>query len=384
MKRINPFERDNPYLLLTSVYPFIIGHTAEAFQKARTILKISCLLHNEITLPGSLAIENIFIRDLLLQNEEFLKNGNLILDLRSSCKSFSDLMSEKNIENPYIAIAANHFDSICKSTISFDASNTTNQFKTDLIGYLRHFISVSRKNEVKEKLQLSLKTIEDWPSFLTLENAKTALSGTYLTTKLHNIATMLYCKAGAEVTNSQPLLTENIWLSSLVNSSTPCKINENHSLRYLADSAVMEFFAIRNDAIDKLSAEEIIEIRSEPLTLSYIKELDSSIEESKKIYESNGIINANIAREAKKISEIIIGRIYQKCSREKKSNSRENKVIHLIEEAGGVVVPGISTAKKGLTSLSRTMAKKFNLPLLEYTTTPISTYVSRFQNKIIG
>lgn len=371
-------------MLLTSVYPFIAGHNAEAFQKASTILKISCLLHDEITLPGSLAIENIFIRDLLLQNDAFLKNGNLILDLRSSCNSFSDLMSEKNIENRSTEIAAEHFDTICKSTISFDAPNTTNQFKTDIIKYLKYFISASRKNKVKEKLQQSLEMIGNWPSFLTLEDAKTALRGTYLTPKLHNIAILLYCKAGADVTNSQPLLTEKIWLSSIVNNSAPYATNENHSLRYLADSAVMEFFAIRNDAIDKLSAEEIIEIRKEPLTRSYIKELDNSIEESKKTYEASGIISAGIAKDTQKISETLRNRIYEKCSREKKTSSRENKIIHLIEEAGGAVVPGISTAKKGLTKLSRTMAKKYNLPILEYTTTPISTYVSRFQKKIVG
>ena len=180
MKRIDPFERIHPYLLLTSVYPFVIGHTDESFRKARTILKISCLLHDEVTLPGSLAIENIFIRDLLLQNEEFIKNGNLILDLRSSCKSFTDLMSEKNIEDPCVAIAANRFDNICKTTISFDAINTTTQFRNNLIEYLIYFISVSRKNEVKEKLQQSLVTIENWTSFLTLENAKKTVSGTYL------------------------------------------------------------------------------------------------------------------------------------------------------------------------------------------------------------
>ena len=156
MKRIDPFERIHPYLLLTSVYPFVIGHTDESFRKARTILKISCLLHDEVTLPGSLAIENIFIRDLLLQNEEFIKNGNLILDLRSSCKSFTDLMSEKNIEDPCVAIAANRFDNICKTTISFDAINTTTQFRNNLIEYNIPYTKLKLEKEESRCCRMSM------------------------------------------------------------------------------------------------------------------------------------------------------------------------------------------------------------------------------------
>jgi hypothetical protein len=384
MKRINPFIREKPYLLLTSIYPFIIGNSANAFQEARIILKASCLLHEKTTIPGSLAIENPFIRDLLLENEEFIKQGNLMLDLRSTCNSFSDLINEKAINNPYIEIAANHFDNICKSSLSFDAPETSNQFKDDLRKYLLHFINISRKQEVKEQLSSSLLVIENKTGFLTLEGAKKALEGTYLSSRLKNIAIMLYCKAGADVTNSQPLLTENIWASSLIHKTTIPDIHRSHSLRYIADAAVMEYFAIRNEAIDKLSPEEILDIRNEPLTSQYIKELDKSIEESKKIFEQKGYIGNKVAKDTKKLSKIIRDKIHEKCSGEQKRVFRENKVKYAIEEAGGVVVPFISTAKKGITRLSRTMAKKYKISLLDYTTSPLSTYVSRFQKKIIG
>lgn len=387
MKRINPFLREKPYLLLTSIYPFVIGNSEKAFKEARVILKIACLLNEQNTVPGSLSIESNFVRRLLLSNDDFIKEGNLILDLRSSCNSFSELLKEKAglIDIHDVRIAANHFDKICKTTISFNAPETSNQLKGNIKYYLNYFISKAKKQEVKDTLHKSLEEIDSVKGFLSLEMAKKILEGSYLSTRLKNIATMLYCKAGADVTNSLPLLTNNIWEASFIRHKTEPETNQNYNLRNIANASVLEFFAIRNDAIDKLEPKEIIDIRNEPLTSQYINELDAVIKESKKIIEEQEEpIAKKYSKQLKDLSVAIQNRIYEKCKQERKRVSKEAKVIHTIEEVAGLVIPFIGTAKKGITSLSQTIAKKYDIAWLDYSTTPLSTYVAKYRDKVIG
>src|SRR3954464_3622176 len=97
-------------ILMSSIYPFISGGGIDAHRRARATLKVDCLLHERATIPGSLAVGDPFIRALVVSHLEFVRSGDLVLDLREECGTFSALAAERYPGSADAARAAERFD----------------------------------------------------------------------------------------------------------------------------------------------------------------------------------------------------------------------------------------------------------------------------------
>jgi len=355
--------------------------------QARVNLKLICLLHDSVTLPGSLAIEDSFVRVLLTQLLPFVNSGILKLDLRSSCNSFNDLAAQKFPDEPpiYVSRMAELLDKTCKETLLFDANNASQQYINELSIVLDSFHAKSRRRTVESEIEKAINRLSEADGVLTLQEALELLQNTYLDKKFKALAKLLYSTIGAKVTNSQAVIPSRLWQDALSISNKLLVSTLNATPRQLADNAVMDYFSVDSQAVDKLGALDIIELKQEPLTNRYIKELDNAIEAATDSLGSDGRIEADIVGLAEDRAEEIRKAIHARCQRERRNLKLESYLFGAVDEAGGFFggLVGIGPIKKGLTILSRKMAKKNKrMEWLDYTSAPLVTYVSRYRDFI--
>lgn len=376
----------HPPLRLSSAYPFISGTSKSAFQNARITLKLSCLLHDRVTLPTSLVVKNPFLRTLIIENTDFLRSGSLLLDMRETSGSLRNhIVSKYGSEAcPDDLAVAEFLESESSAVMLYDESKAAVKVKTYVLSALRAFRERARKAAVQHNVDIAIRAVESLNDVPTLEQTEDILNGTYLSSQMRKVAHFIYCAVGAEITNGVPLITNGLWEAANISAAKVAHIGFGTTgYREVADAAVMDYFAVRRDAIDRLNALDIIELRSEPLTHRYIAELDATISEANDAFKATGDVPLSLAKESRQLASQIEKRIITRCQAERRRDSRDSKVLSVIDEVGGAFIPFVATAKKGMAKMARTIARKTGAGWIDYTTTPISTHVTRFHTKVL-
>jgi len=386
MQHRDPHTFDRPLLLLSDVYPFISGDDEAAFRRARITMKLACLLHEKSTLAGSMVLEKPFLRNLVLSQQGFLKSGALVLDLRDECQSFNRLADIKfgpSVPDD-LRRAADILDSVCKEVVIFSPSTTSHQYVSELRECLVDLHRRARCPNVRSSLEKGIERLDTLSGTLRYEDAAKLVDDTYIRRKVGNLAKLLYATIGARVTHSVPLLPVSVWRAADTSWVENRGEMSDRTDRVIADGAVMEYFAVDAMAIDRLSPEEIVDLRNEPLTSAYIRELDEASEQGRREFETRGCADRELVSLVKERQELIRQQVYKRCESERRHQGREGKIIHVVEEVGGTVVPFVATGKKVLAKLARTAASRHErLAWLDYTTTPISAYVTRHQERLM-
>lgn len=386
MKLIYPETLSHPPLRLSSAYPFISGTSKSAFQNARISLKLSCLLHDRVTLPTSLVVKNPFLRTLIVENTDFLRSGSLLLDMRATSGSLRNhIVSKYGSEaRPDDIAIAEFLESESSAAMLYDESKAAGKVKTYVLAALRAFRERARKAAIQHQVDIVIRAVESLNGVPTLEQTADILNGSYLSSQMRKVAHFIYCAVGAEITNGVPLITSELWEAANISAPKIAYIGlGNTGYRDVADAAVMDYFAVRRDAIDRLNASDIIELRSEPLTHRYIAELDAAISEANDAFSATGAVPTSLTQDSTQLASEIEKRIIARCQAERRRDSRDSKVLYVIDEVGGAFIPFVATAKKGMAKLARTTARRTGAGWIDYTTTPISTHVTRFHTKVV-
>ncbi len=395
MRRIDPFSLPNPGLLPCNVYPFICGTGEDSYAIARASLKLCSLLHESIHLPGSVALQDPFVQALMIELAPFLENGQLRLDLRSSCASFSDLVSVKYSGSApdEISRMAAFLDTKCKAALSFDAANTATGYSEDMIKVAREALQRARSQEVIAALNRAISFLHDRGPNLSIDTASSLMMGTRLHSRFRAVAKLFYSIHGAKVTNSDPIIPLQLWQTSfplIRHTHFPDEFGPKLPLGTdleLANDVVMDYFSIEASHIDKLNAHQIIELKSEPMTERYIRELNDAIRQATlAIQREEGI--TDITRLARDRANLIRRSVQAKCKNEEKRIHRESWIFGTASEIGGLAsdyVAGTGFIRSGLTTLARRLARKHKtLAWLDYTSAPLITHVSRLRGYIFN
>ena len=386
MKVLYPETLTHPPLRLSSAYPFVSGTGKSAFQNARITLKLSCLLHDHVTLPTSLVVKNPFLRTLIIENTDFLRSGSLLLDIRETSGSLRNHIVAKygSEARPDDLATAEFLESKSLVAMLYDESKAAVKVKTYVLEALRAFRKHARKVAVQNNVDIAINAVESLNDVPTLDQTANILDGTYLSSQMRKVAHFIYCAVGAEITNGVPLITDGLWEAANISDVKISHIGLGATeYRGVADAAVMDYFAVQRDAIDRLNASDIIELRAEPLTHHYITELDAAISEANDAFKKKGIIPQSLAKQSKQLVSEIENRIIARCQTERQCNSRDSKILHVINEIGGAFIPFVTTAKEGMAKIARTIARKTGSGWIDYTTTPIITHVTRFHDKVL-
>lgn len=394
LHKVDPFATAVQPLLPCDVYPFVAGKTPLSFAKARTKLKLSCLLHDRLTIPGSLALQDPFVRGLSMELLPFIKSGQLCLDLRSSCHSFNDLAVQKHEELvPHATkTMADILDATCPQVISFDEKSTSSNYSAQLASVTNTLLMRTKSSSVAKKLESAIETLNKSPQAITLDIATSLMKGTYLGPRFSAVAKLLYSLEGARVTNANPIVPAELWAqafptrASLVPESIPNPGRQLESDRLQANDIVFDYFSIDAAHIDRLTAEEILELKHEPMTSRYIRELDLAIGEAASQIRSGSPFDdaLEMARDRAKYIELITR---QRCEREKRLRKREAWFTASVDEIGGATADliGVSLVRKGLAKLARRVARNNkSLAWVDYTTAPLFAHVSRFHESVSG
>jgi hypothetical protein len=394
VKRINPFDSSQPYLLPCNVYPFICGSGQREYVLARTNLKLCCLLHDNVHFPGSIAVENPFVRDLALDIMPFLEAGTVKLDLRSSCTSFSELVRTKFDERaaPQAVRMAELLDARCPSVLFFDARDTAASYAKELGEVVRILRRRARDPSVVSHLDRASDFLLATRSSLPLVDVEGLLKGTHLNHRFATIARVLYSLHGARVTNSEAVLPDSIWNKAFPRGTKDVDISARKltpkasSDLQFANEVVMDYFAVDAGHIDKLSATAILDLKREPLTNRYIRELNDAVSEASR--QSRKQEDFTDTFELIRDRAVLIRSVVRnRCESERRALKRESLVLGATDEVGGIAggLFGLSFLRKGYVSLARRLARKHHqLAFLDYTSTPLVTHVSRFQQLLAG
>lgn len=381
MERIDPFKSDKEFILPCSIYPFFCRETQDSFSKGQILLKTACLLHDKITLPGSVLVESEFLTGLLAINNAFIKEEIVIIDLRSGCNSFSDLIKTKydNQITEDLKRRAEFFDSIITKTIIFDPIDTSNLFREKVKDFILASKSRARNKRILNELNYAYEEISSSKYMFNLNFVRSLRFKTYFKNEIWKAARVLYSVIGAAVTNSDAMLPKP-YLSLLDKFSEDFRIPSTGDVSPLeaGHSAVLSYFSINSEAIDKLSASEIIEFKNENPMRMLLKELDSIIMEAENNYKKNRFINSSLESKCKRIASEISKLVYQRCEKEKKRLKIEKTVLHFLEEGAGKVIPFLSSIKKGIIWIGRRLSRKKHLRWLEKTSAPLHYYANEF------
>jgi len=394
MIHIDPFSGSFRHLLPCDIYPFLSGGGENNYARARTSLKLSCLMHEFVHLPGSFVLEDQFVGALALEVLPFIESGDIKLDLRNNCGSYSHLAYIKYGGKPPVNIEkmALLLDNTCKSALSFDPLSTSFQFSSLLGDFAKHLLGNVTDENLSLKIEEAIKGIEANKFSLTLSLAESYMKDTILYPRFRAATHLYYSIVGARVTNSEPIIPFHLLESTMIDdgkvitkgTDPRIMLDARQSSRNFSNNVVMDYFTIDSNLIDKLDARTLLDFKREPMTSWYIRELDEATtkilaigSEEKEIKDAHSL--------AKDRATLIQAGFRKKCSRLKKKREKEEKVLLFLEEVGGTLgnLSFVGPLKSGVTKLARYLAKKEpRLAWLDYSSSPIITYVSRFRDLI--
>jgi hypothetical protein len=380
--------------LLASMYSFIREPTSLGTMSAAS-LKLECMIQTECTLPATLALEDVELRRLLKENVWLLKSEALTICLRNTAKSLNELVLEKYGQNAEFSLreTADFLDENCASVLQFDPNNASSAYKSHLMDCLSTFQQRAASKSERLLLDRLLNRLDknDAPSFADAINLQTGIKRTDL--KIEAAAKFWYCVSGSEAVNGTAHVPFDLWEQANqyvgIDHIDPTLATESSELS-VAHFAVLEHFAINAIAFDRLSALDIVEMRTEGATKKMLAELQEIVEKAQReILEECGA-SAYTMEHIVDCRTRITEEVRKRClAQAKRSGPAEYSMMGLEEGLSfgastlDFVVPGIGFLRKGLLRVGRILSRKSaKLSTLDFTISPIQTYVSRIQARV--
>jgi hypothetical protein len=379
MQRIDPYQSGHRYLRPLAIYPDGRSGGISNPVSARSDLKLAALLYDNLTLPASTSIQVPALRSILLQLGPLLENSLIVLSMRSSVPSFSDLVDAKS-DLPDVEIrkhAANFFDHICPSTLRFDPSAASENFATALKKRMQGDLELARFAHISEKIGEFLSSDEISKPF---EQVINTFSGHSYRARFHAHCKIAYSIAGATNANSDVILPKSLISHSVRDISLDKGSRRDKNLED-AHSALLDYFSLDSRILHKIDAFDILELRNSSLFARLIVELREGITEAEELGRT-GFLDDRKMQIQRAIS--------QKAEKELRRKERLALASAAGEDVatigGGLLVGALgfvpmNLVKEGVSRLIKISKKNQSLSrLIGIDSTPMQSYVSELQD----
>jgi hypothetical protein len=369
-------------VLLSSIYPFISGD--QSYLHARLQLKTASLLHGRVAIAATVLMKSKLLCQLVHECGAFVKEKVLQLDVREgfdSLYSFSkhDQFSQYKQLLPYI----DAIDDLLPALIRYKAAPVARQYVVMLRDYIGVYRARARATKVIDILDRALARLDAAGDTFTVEEASVLCDGCYLSDRFAQVARVLYCIIGGQVIDASPSFPEGAWRR--LDDRVPILdlSNLNAALIESADQFVLEWFSLDPSTIDRLTAEEILELRGQVSTEQYL----TALREAVRVVEASvkaGTVPASVANEALQLQNALKARVYERCNRDTKKSKIEQHLIGGFDEAGGLGMDGSGLLRKAGVRIGSAIARRAGARILEKTTTPITAYIGNLSAKARG
>jgi len=297
MEFIDPATQPGERVVLAGLYPLLSVSSSYDMSGSSAVLKAECLVQDVCTVPGSMVIESPALQKLVLDNQELLSSGILVLDLRNSAKSFSDLIQQKyaNSASDDMRKTAELLDQTCSRVLHYSAEVTSDAYKNHMTGYLSRLMDISQTGLEKKAIAKLIETIRRQKSYLRYRDAaelKTNISR--LDERISAAARFFYCACGGEVLHATVQVPQDLYavvhLGSSVSQINPSAITAATDLG-VAHNAILEHFAIQQAALRRLKLKDILELRADGATRRTVSRLRNIVSEVHSKFEADGQIS---------------------------------------------------------------------------------------------
>lgn len=396
MRFIDPAFDPQGRMVLAGLYPFVRDVGSYDYKSASALLKTECLLQRECTIPGSMALENEIVRNMIKEHSELVRSGVFVLDLRNTAKSFNDLTIDKfgSKAPDEIKEMADYLDDICPSVIHFDPSANSDVYKDLMRSFL---IRLSERQSSGHAINLVMKlvdAIDRHAGFLSFSDTASLKSNIEaIDDQVLAAAKYYYCVCGGDFVQGSVQVPQSLWdkvhlTKGVVQIKTSESVGQSDLSR--AHHAVLEHFAVQLDALYRLTNEDILELRSEGATRRTIDQLHKIIEEARLSFDAEGSISELSLEELNEYQRELTTSIQKQCEKQARRASPLGLAgmgaDEIVAAGAGVLESGIplaGIARKGLMHTGKVLSRKFpKAKHADITLTPIHTYVTRLQTRI--
>ena len=360
-------------------------------------LKLECLVQDSCTLPGSILLKDKPLATMVQNNEELLKAGILRPDLRSSVSSFSELSAiiDDSYDREFAARYSSFLDKAVSKPIAFDANENTSVYKNSMLAFLRRRAQRSRIPRIQEKLSQLVEIVDGHTESFSYEIASKLKTGHSSTDREILLASKyFYCISGAEFIGGIAQIPEPILrgIKSVPRIETNSFGGKDSRMLSYAHEAVMDYFGIKIDVLDRLTDRDIIQLRSDGATQNAIKQLRNEVSLASKTFSENTGTFGHFS-DLKEARKELASRIAEYCERQARRSSRaelgaigaEDIVEYGAERLVDDALPFANTLKSSVLWTGRKLSRiNPKLKRMDISIYPMHTYIRRLQDRISG
>jgi hypothetical protein len=396
MEFVEPAKQGSRPVVLAGLYPFLHDTGAYDRDAALASLKAECIIQPECTIPGSMVLEEPTLRKLVTDNIELVKAGALVLDLRKTVKSFTELVEEKYGKSglPEMRKMAEFLDEICPRVLHFDPTQSSDDYKKYLITFLSELAETVETGLEKKSIFQLVEKLERQGHHLTYQEAMNLRTNiAKVDRRIEAAAKFFYCACGGETLNAIVQVPQELFqvvhADRSVAQISPAEITGATDLS-VAHHAILDHFAVQLGAMRRLTSDDVLELRSDGATRQAVDQVKGIIAEVNVDLEQDRNISAAslaaLAEYQRKIGERVRAQCLKQAKRKGYSELVGVGVEQAIEvgtELLGHAVPGLGLLRRGGLYLGRVISRKSSkMKRADLTTTPIETYARRVQTRI--
>jgi hypothetical protein len=398
MDFIDPLQGSRERVVLAGLYPFLHAGGTYDTTLAGSLLKAECLVQPECSIPGSMVLEEPSLRTLCLRNADLIRAGTLVLDLRSTVKSFRALALEKfgKDASDEIRKTADYLDEICPKVLAFNPTDSSARYTVKLREFL---IDIHEKSDTGLEKKATDRLIDNLlrrNELLSLNDAlrlKTNIAK--IDRKIEAAAKFFYCVSPVDSLNSFVQLPEKLWHD--VNSErehvyVPSRDAKGYNDLSVAHRAVLRHFAVAIDALSRLTAEDVVELRSDGATRRAIEQMRTVVDDVHRRFAAGDEQQPETVAVMQAIEDEIAALVQDKAlAQARRAGAGEAGGMAADEIASQIVsiahqgIPGAGLVRPLVLRLGRVLSRK--VPAASWadlTLSPLQLYVSRLQQRIAG
>lgn len=392
MEFILPSNNREDRIVLADLYPFVreVDYGGDALLRAEVLVQEQC------TIPGSMALEEPSIRSLIQRNLPLLKCGALVLDMRNTVRSFNQLKEDKfgREADDDIHRMADLLDEHCLKVIHFDPTENAKFYGNNLKSFVNSCHAKANLTAEKKALDKILNDLERLQGELTYNVAERFRTGSKtLDAKILSAVKFFYCVTGADFVNGTVQVPQYLWEA----------VSDPAEIAYIGDQyitgstdlsvahhAVLDHFAFSVDALERLTPEDIVELREEGATRVMVDDLKKIVLETQLEFSNAGAHISHNLDEIKNYRAKITDREKEQSLKQAKRKSTSIIGEMGIDEIAALAasnlegfIPGFSPMRKGLLYLGRIISREGKtFRRADLTMSPIHTYFSRLQERV--
>lgn len=391
MEYIDPSKLSEKPLVLAGLYPFLQGKKKSNRTIAISSLNASCLVQSTCTIPGSLVIENEDLANIVIDRIELLREGILVLDMRNTVRSFVDLVKEKHgtVGSRNLFRIAEVLDENCSRVLHFDPNQSSSSYREYMKSFISKIIDDYNTGLEKKKLSDLIQKLHAHDGHLRYKDAvllRTNLAK--IDRRIESAAKFFYCSCGAESLNGIVQVPEDLYNAVHVSKLTPHispKMVTARTERGVAHDAIVDHFAINFEAISRLTAKDIIELKSNVETRHAFSKIRSIISDIGDKLDYDDELSSHSIEMIREYHAAIAKNVKAYCLKEARRSSSISWLWPITDAVGGYSsgTPGFGLLRKAFMRLSRAVFRRNNfigsaLPVIN----SIELYARSLQQKI--